>query len=162
MMLRELLIKKKSSIIDKWIQTIFESYPTGTSEFLKSQKDRFSNPVGHIITDTAVKLFDEIINDSSSTEKIKSILNDFIKVRAVQDFLPSEAADIIFSLKKVLYKELEKEIGEEKLFNEFIKLESQLDEIILVSFDLYMEAREKVFQIRVNEVKSRSAQKIAD
>jgi hypothetical protein len=161
MMLRELLIKKKSSIVDKWIQLIFESYPAGTSEFLKSQKDRFSNPVGHIITETIVKLFEEII-DGSNIEKIKPVLNDFIKLRAVQDFLPSQAADIIFSLKKVLYKELEKDINEEKLFNELIKLEFQLDEIALASFNLYMEAREKVFQIRVNEVKSRSAQKIAD
>lgn len=160
-MLKELLIKKKSSIIDKWIQLIFESYPAGTFEFLKSQKDRFSNPVGHIITDTTVKLFDEII-DGSNIEKIKPILNDFIKLRAVQDFLPSEAANIIFSLKKVLYKELEKEINEEKIFNEFTKIESQLDEIALASFNLYMEAREKVFQIRINEVKSRSTQKTTE
>jgi hypothetical protein len=155
-MLKELLIKKKSSIIDSWIQLIFESYPAGTSEFLKSQKDRFSNPVGHIITESAVKLFDEIIEGSSS-EKIKLILIDFIKLRAVQDFLPSKAADIIFSLKKVMYQELEKEINEEKLFSEFIKLGSQLDSISLAAFDLYMESREKVFQIRVNEIKSRSA-----
>ena len=160
-MLKELLIKKKSSIIDKWIQLIFESYPAGTFEFLKSQKDRFSNPVGHIITDTTVKLFDEII-DGSNIEKIKPILNDFIKLRAVQDLLPSEAANIIFSLKKVLYKELEKEINEEKIFNEFTKIESQLDEIALASFNLYMEAREKVFQIRINEVKSRSTQKTTE
>jgi hypothetical protein len=157
-MLKELLIKKKSSIIDSWIQLIFESYPAGTSEFLKSQNDRFSNPVGHIITESAVKLFDVII-DGSNIGKIKLILIDVIKLRAVQDFLPSKAADIIFSLKRVLYKKLEKEINEEKLFSEFIKLDSQLDSIALAAFDLYMESREKVFQIRVNEIKSGLTQK---
>ncbi|MEJ2506824.1 MAG: hypothetical protein P8Y81_11250 [Ignavibacteriaceae bacterium] len=39
---------------------------------------------------------------------------------------------------------------------EFSKLESTIDRIALIAFDLYMEAKEKVFKIRVNEIKAGS------
>jgi len=151
-MIKELLIRNKISIVDKWIQFIIETYPLATSNFLKSQKDQFSNPVGHIISDSAGKIFTEIVN-GRNIDKIKLLLKDIIKIRAVQDFLPSDAVGFIFSLKKVIRDEIEQEIKEEKNLNELVIIESFIDKIALVAFNLYMDAREKVFQIRVNEIK---------
>ena len=153
-MIKELLIRNKIAIVSNWIQLIIETYPSATSNFLKSQKDQFSNPVGHIISDSIGKIFDEIVN-SRNIDKIKLLLKDIIKIRAVQDFLPSDAVGFIFSLKKVIRDEIEQEIKEEKNLNELVIIESFIDKIALVAFNLYMDAREKVFQIRVNEIKSK-------
>ncbi len=152
-MLKDLLVNKKSSIVNNWIQLIVQTYPSKTSNFLKLQKDRFSNPVGYTISSSAEIIFEEIIN-GRDIERIKTVLNDIIKIRAVQDFSPSEAIRFIFSLKKVLRKELEKELIEGKIQTEIIDIESYIDNVALVAFDLYMDAREKLFKIRVSEIKS--------
>lgn len=155
-MLKDLLIKKKSSIINNWIQSIIETYPSKTSGFLKSQKDRFSNPVGYTISNSAEKIFEEIIGQND-IEKVKTSLSDLIKIRAVQNFSPSQATGFIFSLKNVIRKELKEEVIEEKVLSELIDFESYIDNVGLTAFDVYMDAREMLFKIRINEIKSRVA-----
>ncbi|MGB8319602.1 MAG: RsbRD N-terminal domain-containing protein, partial [Ignavibacteriaceae bacterium] len=93
-MLKDLLVSRKSAIVNSWIQLIVETYPSKTSGFLKSQKDRFSNPVGYAISNGAEKIFEEIVNQND-IEKVKSSLTDLIKIRAVQNFSPSEATGFI-------------------------------------------------------------------
>jgi hypothetical protein len=155
-MLKDLLTSKKSSIVDNWVQLIVETYPSKTSSFLKSQKDRFSNPVGYTISDSAGKIFEGIINQND-IEKVKASLFDLIKIRAVQNFSPSEATGFIFFLKDVIRKELEQEVIEGNVLSELIDIESYIDNVGLAAFDVYMDAREKLFNIRISEVKSQLA-----
>jgi len=154
-MIKELIINKKSAIINNWIQSIYETYPSETSNFLRDQKNRFSNPVGHAIADCAEKILNQLIEDFD-IQKIKVVLQDLIKIRAVQDFLPSQAVAFIFLLKNSILSELKAEIKNEDIFREFLLIASQIDITAMAAFDTYMEAREKLFQIRLNEIKSRS------
>ncbi len=153
-MLKDLLVSKKSLIVDKWIGLILETYPSNGSKFLRLQKDRFSNPVGYTISNSAEKIFEEIISDRD-IEKIKIFLNDIIKIRAVQNFSPSLAAGFIYLLKKVIRQELNPELIDGKVLKELFEFESSLDDLALIAFDLYMDAKEKIFKIRVNEIKSK-------
>ena len=151
-MLYELLIKYKSSIVSKWIKLIIDSYSIESSKFFNMEKNQFSNPVGTTISTNAASIFDEIVG-SKDFEKITLLLTDIIKMRAIQDFSPSEAVGIVFLLKKVIREELNEEINQEKIFDEFAELEFVIDKTALIAFDLYMESREKVFQIRLNDEK---------
>ena len=151
-MLYELLVKNKSSIVSKWIKLILDSYSIESSKFFNMEKNRFSNPVGNIISTNAASIFDEIVG-SKDFEKISLLLTDIIKIRAIQDFSPSEAVGIVFFLKKVIQEELNKEINQEKILDEFAELEFFIDKTALIAFDLYMESREKIFQIRLNDAK---------
>ncbi len=153
-MIKEMLINKKSSIVGNWIQHIVDTYPPETSKFLISQKNRFSNPVGYSISSSAENIVDEIVHENDIV-KIKLSLIDLMKIRAVQDFSPSQAAGFIFSLKKAIRKELAGEIKDENSIMELLDIESRVDDAALIAFDLYTEAREKVFQIRVNELKAK-------
>lgn len=153
-MVKDLLLQKKKVIINKWIQSIFDTYPAETSDFLRLQKNQFSNPVGHIISDTADKIFESLLSGNGDLE-IKILLNDIIKIRAVQDFLPSKAAGFIFSLKNIIKEEIQRDIVDIKSFNEFCEILSGIDRVALVAFDLYSEAREKVYQLRTNELKNK-------
>ena len=152
-MIKEILRQKKDIIVSKWIQSIIDTYPLETSSFLRQQKNRFSNPVGHIIVDTAEKIFEAVLSGNQTLE-IKILLNDIIKVRAVQDFLPSHAAGFILSLKQIIREELKEGIKDESMFNEFLEILAGIDRVTLIAFDLFMEAREKIFQIRMNEMKN--------
>ena len=154
-MIYELLNKKKQAIVNNWVETILNSYPAEAGNFLKLKKNQFSNPIGYTITTNAEKIFDELIN-SRDFETIKSLLDEIIKIRAVQSFSPSQAVGFLFDIKKAIRDELKVELVERAISDELLNFELLIDQVILLGFDLYMEAREKVFKIRVNEIKSRS------
>jgi hypothetical protein len=149
-MLCELLQKNKSSIVSKWIKQILDSYSIESSKFFNQEKNQFSNPVGNTISTNATSIFDEICG-GRDFERITLLLTDFIKIRAIQDFSPSEAVSFVFYLKKVIREELSKDIIKEKILDEMVELEFVIDKTALIAFDLYMQSREKVFQIRMSE-----------
>jgi hypothetical protein len=149
-MLCELLLKYKSSIVSKWIKKILDSYSTESSSFFSNEKNQFSNPVGNIISKNGTSIFNEIAG-SRNFDNITLLLTDFMKIRAVQNFSPSEAVGFVFYLKKVIREELDHEISQQAILDELVELESVIDKTALIAFDLYMQSREKVFQIRMNE-----------
>ncbi len=153
MSLKSLLIQKKSGIVKKWFNNIADSYDPETSKFLKSKRNRFANPVGSTISREMDALFDEL-HGRAEQEKIAVCLDRIIKIRAVQDFTPSEAIQFIFSLKQVIREELRNEIQDEQISRDLLKLESQIDDLALLAFDIYMSCREKIFRIKENEYRS--------
>jgi len=155
MMIREALISKKTTIVGKWIESILNSYPPESADFLKSKKNQFSNPIGFTISNNAEKIFDEIINKRDEA-KIKLFVDEIIRMRAVQNFSPSQAVGFILLLKKLIHDEIEKNLRNRNVLEEFLNLESFIDRVALIAFDSFMESREKVYRIRINEIKSRS------
>ena len=153
MNLKNLLSKKKKPILERWFNLIIETYPPETTQFLKSQKDRFANPVGATIFQGIEGIFDQFLQESES-EKISAFLDNVIRIRAVQDFTASQALVFIFHLKKVIREELRNEIREKGLSDEMLALESAIDDLALLSFDIFMECREQVYELKANEVKN--------
>jgi len=153
MKLENLLSQKRAAILERWFHLILEAYPIDTSTFLKKQKDRFANPVGYTISQGIEGLFEELLQGMDS-DKVSSFLDNIVRVRAVQDFSPSQAMAFIFLLKKVIREELKSEMRENGLAEELLIFESKIDALALLSFDIYMKCREKIYEIRVNEVKN--------
>ena len=154
-MLREILNKKKASIVHNWTELIFNSYPAEAVNFLSTKKNQFSNPIGYTVTTNTEKIFDELINDCDF-DRIKFLLDDIIKIRAVQSFPPSQAVYFLLDLKKAIRDECKAELLDKSVSDELSNFELLIDKMLIIGFELYMEAREKVFKIRVNEIKSRS------
>jgi hypothetical protein len=154
-MFNEIVVKKKSVIVKNWIQLIFETYASETSTFLNVEKNQFSNPVGYTTSEAVDRLFDALISDVNPGT-IKPLLIDLIKIRAVQNFTPSDATGFIFLLKKVIREDLNEELIDEQIYNDLLEFESKIDEVALIAFDLYQECREKVYQIHLNEIKTNS------
>ncbi len=92
---KDLLLEKKSAILKRWFDVILESYPADTSNFLKKQKNRFANPVGYTISQGIEGLFGEILQGIDS-EKGSPFLDNIIRIKAIQDFTPSQAISFIF------------------------------------------------------------------
>lgn len=155
MRLKELLYKKREDILKKWFDLIIETYPPETALFLRNKKDRFSNPVGSIIFDGAKNILDEIIK-GVNPESVPVFLDNIIRVRAVQDFLPSQAISFIFILKNVIRKEFSKEIRSNGLAEELLELESQIDNLANLSFDIFMKCREKIYEIKAMELNNQT------
>jgi len=152
MNLKALMSEKKAAIVKKWFDLIIDNYPADASNFLKKQKNRFSNPVGHTISQGIDGLFDEILHGIDS-EKLFPFLNDIIKIKAVQDFSPSKAISFVFLLKQAIREEMGSEIKKKQMSDELQLFEEQIDELALLSFDIYMKCRERIYEIKADEAR---------
>jgi len=152
MKLIQRLAQKKAPIVERWLDLIFETYPADAQRFLRKQKDRFANPVGTTISKEIENLYVELI-EGLEPEKVTPRLDRIIRIRAIQDFFPSQAIAFVFLLKKAIRDEMQNEILENQLSQELSTFESRIDDLALLAFDIYMNCREKLYDIRVNETK---------
>lgn len=150
-----LLTQKRSTILKKWFDVVIETYPPETAQFIKKQKDRFSNPVGSIILQGIEDLFAELLQ-GIDYEKVPTYLDNIVRIRAVQDFTPSEAVSFIFLLKRVIRDEMEKEIRENGLYENLLAFETQIDKLALLSFDIFMKCREKIYELKAMELNNQT------
>ena len=150
MNLEKLLTKKRDRIVDKWIQSVQESYPAETVEFFRHQRNRFANPIGAAISETIGPLFDEFLN-GNNPQNISSLLDRIIRIRAVQDFPPSGAVAVVFLLKKVIRDEMRKDIDKDGLFEDLLEFESRIDYCVLLAFDVYMKCRETIWENKLDD-----------
>lgn len=155
MNLENLLTHKRSTLLRKWFNMVIETYPPETALFLKRQKDRFANPVGSVIFQGLEDIFRELLQ-GIDYERVSIFLDNIIRIRAVQDFTPSQATSFIFLLKKVIREELEKEIRKNGLSEELLKLEYRIDELALLAFDIFVQCREKIYELKAMELNNQT------
>ena len=153
--LEKILEKNKPAIVKQWFNLAAQTYAIDTAQFLKSKSDPFANPVGNAMMTGLDGILEQLIH-TFDPKALNSHLDSIIRIRAIQDFTPSQATAFILSLKKVLRDYLAKELQDSRLAAEFIELESKIDQICLMAFDIYMQCREKVYQISANETRNRT------
>ena len=149
---KDLLEKKKSELASKWFDAILTTYPSDPFNTLKTNKDRFENPIGSTLSHGTIDLVDVLIAEKDFSEGA-SFLDDMIRVRAVQDFTPSKAMNFIFMLKGIVREELGKEIRQNQIYEELLKFESKIDDLALFAFDIYSGCREQLNEIKTEELK---------
>jgi len=156
-MLREILKSRRSDIIKRWSQLTRETYPSQTSKFLVNQTDKFANPVGAALSRITDQLFDLLVDKELPWEEAGKILDDFVRIRAVQQFSPSHAIGFVFLLKRAARDSVLDELKNPESWKEFLVFESRVDNLALIAFDLYMRCREKIFEIRATEIRNRTS-----
>lgn len=154
-MLKQLLEDNKAAILKEWFDLIISSYLVDTARFLRKEKDRFHNPVGHTLHEETEKLFDALVSGDDLGAMMPSVDN-IVKIRAVQDFEPSQAVAIIFVLKQAVRVVLKAHAGEAEKLRALLDFESRIDRLGLATFDSYVQCREKIHEIRIKEIKNRS------
>ncbi len=147
------LLEKRTAILERWLNLICDTYSSQSSKFLRQDKDRFTNPIGYTTSQEIETLYMELIQ-GMNVDKLSASLNNIIKIRAVQNFSPSQAISFVFLLKQVIREELENETRQNQLFKELLQFESGIDTLSLLGLDLYTKCREKIHELRVNEVRA--------
>jgi hypothetical protein len=161
--IEEILLGKKREIIKKCINLTIETYPQETSELLKREEDRFLNPAGFTIRSEIENIFDEVIG-AMDPERLAASLENVIRIRAIQNFAPSEAISFVYLLKRSIREELGAKTawdvgrgtwdGKSTPEVGWVELDERIDRIALMAFDVYMRCREKVYEIRLKEMKA--------
>lgn len=156
MSLMNLLLEKRSNILEQWCDIILRSYPEEAQSMLRKKKDQFGNPVGSTISEAMESIFDEFLH-GTEPKNMSSFFDKIMRVRAIQDFSPSGAVAFVFGLKDVIREEVGSRLLENGYSEEWVTLESRIDGMALLCFDIYAQCRQKVFDIRVNEVRNRAS-----
>ncbi len=156
MNLKNLLARKKGNIVKKWFDRVVETYPVEVQKVFRQQNDPFANPVGSTIFQSLEGLCDELAG-RPDFKKVRSFLDGIVRIRAIQDFIPSQAVVFLPLLRGVLKEEIGEEVRQNRLYAEWLEVESRIDEFLLLAFDIYMECREKIFQLKNEERQTRPA-----
>ena len=99
------LAARKDAIVRAWLARTLETYPERTSRLLAKEPDPFRNPVGHALKEALPALFDELLG-AMDAGRLAPLLDGIVRIRAVQDFSPSQAVAFVFLLKQVIREEL--------------------------------------------------------
>ena len=145
----------KAAIVKEWFNMVVETYPADTSRFLKKQKDPFANPVGNTTMKGLEALLNELFNKMDHNI-LKSSLDPIIRIRAIQNFSASRATGFILFLKTIIRKQLKKDQNDPQILNELLQFELNIDSLNQIGFDLFMECREKIYQIKAEEERNRT------
>lgn len=145
----------KEIIREKWYSIIAGTYQDTSGKFFFSNRgQQFSNPVAWTFTQEIPIILDEIIKGKTS-EALYTALENIIRIRAVQEFTPSESLAFILSLKGLVKELLGNNIDDKTVKSDFNDFEAKVDAVLLISFDIYNTMREKLIDIRINEIKRR-------
>lgn len=158
MIAQDILRNYKKEISRQWVEAVFETYPLETTGFLRTRTDPFTNPVAHMTKEAANILFDAMIGEEIEPEKVKSSLERFVKLRAVQKFAPSQNLAVFYLMKPILREKVLPEMIEKGQLAEYLAVESRLDTLALLAFDIYAKARETVYEARIKEIRTQHAQ----
>ena len=153
MVLENLLWQNKTTILKRWFDLILETYPADTAAMMRKDGNRFTNPVASTISREIEVLFKQLC-EGIQNEECQASLDAILKIRSVQDFSPSKAVGFVFRLKKAIEETLKSEICREQNIEAWRAFQSRIDALALQAFDLYMDCREKICEIRVNQAKA--------
>jgi len=148
--LKDLLNAKRTHIEGEFFKRTLSFYPEETASVLATKSDPFSNPVGAIIREATGAIVDGFL-DESPVNRIAPAIEQIVRIRAVQDFTASEAVSFLFLFKQVIREELQPEAEDHELSADLDRLSSQLDELVLAAFNMYVACRDMITEIRLGE-----------
>ncbi len=150
--MEKLLLENKKVILEKWEDSILESYAHDTFVIFKKQKNPFANPVGHKVRTGLEELYD-VLCEPSDNEVLTPYLEQLISLRAVQEISASSAVSFVFKLKYIVRQELTKKTMTGS-YKEWLAFDARIDAAALAVFDMYMASRERINRVRISETTS--------
>jgi hypothetical protein len=156
LVLRDVLQPHRSEALDRWRGFVLDSYPEEAARFFRKEKDRFKNPVGQSIHRATETLFDGALLERNA-EGVPEALESLVRIRAVQDFSPSEAVAFVFLLKRAVREVLAGAPEERPLEAALSELDARVDALALAAFETYTRCREELFEIRLRASQRRVA-----
>lgn len=158
MALKEILNKNRDLIVRKWFDRTVDTYPGESQKHIRTQKNPFANPVGGATTEGLTALFDILVQQEEPDEvALFESLDKIIRMRAVQDFVPAQAVGFVFFLKSIVREAVKAQIHQAGMMEELLTFESKIDKLALQSFNIYMQCREKIYDLKANELRNRTS-----
>jgi len=148
----DLLEERKDTVVERWVDAVLSAYPSDSAALFRAQQDPFANPLGHNVREGTRGVFQTIL-DGMDPEKLRTHLDQIIRIRAVQDLTPSQALSFVFSLRTIVREVIPEAGANERHQADLAALDKKIDAVALAAFELYSAMREELAQLRIQEVK---------
>jgi hypothetical protein len=149
--LAEAFRNHEKKIVGLWVDYTLSSYKS--SKFFRKEGDKFANPVGGTTREALESLF-VLLSKNEDPQTFVEPLEKIMQIRAVQEFVPSLAVSPIHAVKHITRDILAADKDRCELVNELYDFEFAVDMAVLAAFDIYMECRERLYSVRIAEIKS--------
>ena len=143
----------REKIVKRWTEYTLSTYTS--SGFFVRERDKFANPVGGNIREALGKLF-LLLSKGADPQEFTEPLEQIMGIRAVQEFSPSRAVAPLNAVKHITREVFEADKERKHLVAELYDFEFAVDLALLAAFDIYMQYRERLYQVRINEIRSGS------
>ncbi len=101
------------------------------------------------------EVFQLLLAEADQQEFVEP-LDQIIRIRAVQEFTPAQAAAPLLDLKWLVRQTFSADEKYRSLLSELTPFDRDVDRIALTAFDIYMHCRDQMYQARIRELKSGS------
>jgi hypothetical protein len=151
---QELMAANRERVVQAWFELVLDTYPPETAKLWKKGRDPFQNPVGHHLMRGIEGVYAYLSGPDGEglPEDVLALLDDMVRVRAVQNFSPSGAVGFIFLLKKALRETLWSDVAKSGAWAGLLAVESRIDGLALAGLDIYAKCRESIHAIKVEEL----------
>ena len=146
--MQKMLIENKGEILDAWVDQVLATYPEDGARIFKKEKNQFANPVGYAVKNSLWQVY-ALLFESETLEGLVPALRQLAKIRAVQEFIPSQAVSMAYKLKEVVKDFYRKEKLDDH--DGWLAFEEKADTLAYTLFDLYMASRERLHRTRLEE-----------
>lgn len=143
----------RDKIVGKWVEYTLSTYIS--SGFFTKEKDKFANPVGGNVREALNGIF-RLLEKGADVKEHTPFLEQLISIRSVQDFSPSQAVAPLNAVKHITREVFAADKERAHLVGELYDFEFAVDLLLLAAFDIYMHYRERIYQVRIKEIKSGS------
>ncbi len=154
MALDDQLAARRASIAKRWLDETLRTYDPQTATHLLRERDQFANPVGHALTTGTQAVVDGLVTGKEPAE-LAPALRELLRIRSVQTFTAAQAVGFILLLKGAVRKELDSDLRASGVADGLARFDARVDQLLLVGFDLYSSYRERMYEVRVNDIKRR-------
>jgi len=127
----------KKAILEPWLDAALALFP---------EKMAYSTPVATVLSGALERILSEL---GKGENNCKEALDDVTRILAVQNIPPSKALSIFLEPKLILRDIMMKITVADPLAQAVFN--ARIDALILEAFDSYMQHREKIYQLKVEE-----------
>lgn len=143
----------REKIVNRWVEYTLSTYKS--SGFFIKESDKFANPVGGNIREALNELF-LLLAKGADSQECTPALEQIMSIRSVQEFTPSQAIAPLNAVKHIVREVFTSDNERKELADNLYDFEFAVDLAVLASFDIYMKYRERLYQVRIDEIKSGS------
>ena len=152
--MKEVLRAHEKSLLDAWFEQMMHSYPTEARKYFKKIKSGFTNPVGANLYHSLGGLLHELISDAPDADVVNEHVYMILRIKAVQEVLPSQAVSFVPALKQIVEDVCGKALADAGVPTaEWLEFYSDIDTVGLYAFDSYSESRELIYKMRLDQIR---------
>jgi hypothetical protein len=141
----------RKKIVGLWVDYTLSSYKS--SDFFRKEGDKFANPVGGTLREALDALF-ALLAKNADPGEFRAPVDTIMRIRAIQEFAPSQAVAPIHAVKHITREVFAADKDRCELVNTLYDFEFAVDMAVLAAFDIYMECRERLYSVRIDEIRS--------